>query len=194
MDHKCPRSFNFKAKSNFSCDQSHIPDNESDFDYIQKHDNEIVRSGRYNFEGCRFSLETGLKIDYFRFMLHGYDDEAICDFLEFGFPLDYFGDVQRWSPDSYSIVKYHGGAKKFLLQIQRYLTKEKSYGATLGLFTENPFSCCIDLSPLNSVPKKDSEDRRISLDLSFPKGYSINDYVSKDFYLGEKKFSFISRG
>ena len=42
------------------------------------------------------------------------------------------------------------------------------------------------MSTLNSVPKTDSEDRRIILDLSFPKGYSINDYFSKDFYLGEK--------
>ena len=42
------------------------------------------------------------------------------------------------------------------------------------------------MSPLNTVPKKDSNERRIILDLSFPKGTAINDSVSKDFYLGEK--------
>ena len=36
------------------------------------------------------------------------------------------------------------------------------------------------------MPKKDSEDRRVILDLSFPKGDSVNDHVSKDFYLGER--------
>ena len=34
--------------------------------------------------------------------------------------------------------------------------------------------------------KKDIQERRIILDLSFPNGHSINDFVSKDFYLGEK--------
>ena len=42
------------------------------------------------------------------------------------------------------------------------------------------------MSPLNTVPKKDSEGRRIILDLSYPIGGSIKDYVSKDFYLVQK--------
>lgn len=42
------------------------------------------------------------------------------------------------------------------------------------------------LSSLNTVPKKDSEDRRIILDLSFLKGSFINDQMSKDFSLGDK--------
>ena len=119
-------------------------------------------------------------------MLHDYEDASICDFLEFGFPLGYFGDVQRGSPDSYTFVRNHGGAKHFPVQIQEYLSKEKSYGAILGPFKENPFCCNIMLSPLNSVPKKDTIERRFILDLSFPKGQSINDSVSKDFYLGQK--------
>ena len=106
---------------------------QSDYDYINQH-NKIFRSGRYNFEGCKFPLKTNLNIDYFRFMLFDYEDEAICDFLEFGFPLGYFGDVQRWSKDSYSFVKNHGGAKKIPAQMQIYLLKEKSYGAILGPF------------------------------------------------------------
>ena len=40
------------------------------------------------------------------------------------------------------------------------------------------------MSPLNSVPKKDSGDRRLILDLSFPEGNSINDGIPKDEYLG----------
>ena len=36
------------------------------------------------------------------------------------------------------------------------------------------------------MPKKDSEDRRVILDLSFPKCDSVKDHVSKDFYLGER--------
>ena len=42
------------------------------------------------------------------------------------------------------------------------------------------------VSPLNAVPRKEADERRIILDLSFPKGSSINDFVSKDFYLGDR--------
>ena len=85
---------------------------QSDYDYINQH-NKIFRSGRYNFEGCKFPLKTNLNIDYFRFMLFEYEDEAICDFLEFGFPLSYFGGVQRWSKDFNSFVKKSWWCKKF---------------------------------------------------------------------------------
>ena len=64
--------------------------------------------------------------------------------------------------------------------------KEKQYGAILGPFKSNPFDEKVTISPLSTVSKKDSEDRRVILDLSFPKGDSVNDHVSKDFYLGER--------
>ena len=153
----------------------------SDEHYISIH-NEICRSGMYNFEGCRFPLQTHLKIDYWRFMLSDYPDKNLCEFLEIDFPIGYFGKQLKQNHS----VKNHKGAKEFPMHVQSFLNKEKKYGATLGLFKENPFSNVITLSPLNTVPKKDSEDRRIILDLSFPKGSSINDKVSKDFYLGDK--------
>ena len=34
--------------------------------------------------------------------------------------------------------------------------------------------------------KKDTEERRIILDLSYPKGNAINDYISKEYYLGNQ--------
>ena len=39
---------------------------------------------------------------------------------------------------------------------------------------------------MNTVPKSGSSERRVILDLSYPKGASVNDYISKGFYLGEK--------
>ncbi len=41
------------------------------------------------------------------------------------------------------------------------------------------------LSPLNSRLKPDSEERRVIVDLSFPKGSSVNDGINKGTYLGE---------
>ena len=40
------------------------------------------------------------------------------------------------------------------------------------------------MSPLNPVLKPDTTERRFILDLSWPEGSSINDGISKDFYLG----------
>ena len=66
-----------------------------------------------------------------------------------------------------------------------YLVKESINKAIIGPFKENPFHSGIKISPLNSVPKKDSFERRVILDLSFPKGASLNDYLSSEEYLGD---------
>ena len=57
--------------------------------------NTVGLSGKYNFEGCRFSLGTNLNIDYFRFMLLDYPDIYLCDLLEFGFPIGHMGKIQQ---------------------------------------------------------------------------------------------------
>jgi hypothetical protein len=41
------------------------------------------------------------------------------------------------------------------------------------------------ISPLNTVPKKDSLERRVILDLSAAGGTAVNVFISKDEYLGE---------
>ena len=82
--------------------------------------------------------------------------------------------------------KNHKGAEEFPDSMLSYLEKESRHKAILGPFKSNPFSSGIKISPFNTVPKRDSSERRVILDLSFPKGAAINDFVSKEFYLGEK--------
>ena len=41
------------------------------------------------------------------------------------------------------------------------------------------------MSPLNTVPKSDSDSRRVIVDLSWPVGSSVNDGIDSDIYLGE---------
>jgi hypothetical protein len=55
-----------------------------------------------------------------------------------------------------SSCRNHTGATDFPEQITRYLIKEASYQAVVGPSKDNPFNDPIALSPLNSVPKKDS--------------------------------------
>ena len=78
--------------------------------YIKIHDL-IHSSGQYNFEACKFPLHTKLNIDYFRFMLLDYEDNVICDFLEYGFPLGYFEKNQQQTSNHAKKVRNHKGAK-----------------------------------------------------------------------------------
>ena len=67
-----------------------------------------------------------------------------------------------------------------------YLEKEASNKAIIGPFKLNPFKECLKISPVNSLPKTDTDERRFILYLSFPKGLAVNDFISKDEYLAEK--------
>ena len=58
--------------------------------------------------------------------------------------------------------------------------------AVIGLFSHNPFSCPVAVSPLNSVPKSDTTERRIILDLSWPVGSSVNDGIQSGSYLAQE--------
>ncbi len=56
----------------------------------------------------------------------------------------------------------------------------------MGPFHNNPFSSKTVYSPLSTVEKKDSVDRRIVMDLSFPPaGKSVNDIINPSNYLEE---------
>ena len=66
-----------------------------------------------------------------------------------------------------------------------YLSTELVSGSVRGPLACNPFVAPVALSPLNSVPKPDSDERRFILDLSWPTGSTVNDGISKDFFLGE---------
>ena len=143
-------------------------------------------SGKYNVEGCKIRVNYKINTDYMRQMLRDYKDIRVCDLLEFGFPLGFKGD-ENLLPSHDQIWKYrnHKGATDFAEHMIAYLEKENRNQAVLGPFKSNPFPNNLVISPLNSVPKKDNE-RRVILDLSYPRNSSINDFIEKDEYLGEK--------
>ena len=121
--------------------------------------------------------------------IKNYKDREICDLLEFGFPLGYQGNetllshVQKKDRWKYKNQK---GADNFPEEMLSYLEKESNCNANLGLFNANPFQTGLKISPLNIVPKKDTSERRVILDLSFPSGSAVNDFISNEEYLGDK--------
>ena len=143
--------------------------------------NLVYAMGRPNFLGARLSVPTSLNISLWRSLLTEYSDSVVCDYLEFGWPIGY--DYHGILP--FSDFRNHKGALDFTSAVDSYLSTELALGSVCGPFARDPFVAPIGLSPLNSVPKPDSDERRFILDLSWPAGSSVNDGISKDFFLGE---------
>ena len=79
----------------------------------------------------------------------------------------------------------HRGVTWYPQAIDKYFEKEIRLEVTIGPFTIPPFVNNIGISPLSMRTKKDSQERRIILDLSYPFGHSVNDGISKTTYCGE---------
>lgn len=147
-------------------------------------EHEIVYNSRaYNYVHSHVPIFSKLNIDFFKFGLHDYTDKDILPFLEYGFPLGAEDPAHILTLDT--VERNHKGAVDYPNQIDEFLRKEILRGSVVGPFDRNPFSHGILISPLNSVPKKDSSERRIILDLSAEGGGGLNALIDKDVYLGE---------
>ena len=144
----------------------------------------VYSSGVPNFNGCRIPIPFHkFNIPMWRSELIGYDDKIICDFLEFGFPLDFDKSIALNTEER----RNHKGARDYPEVISQYINDEVKKCRIAGPFDTNPFSIPIMISPLNSVPKSSSDERRIIVDLSWPQGWgSVNSGISKEFYLEQK--------
>ena len=104
--------------------------------------------------------------------------EAV-DFLEFGWPISH--DGRKFNSQKVANWK---GALVNKLEVKKYLQNELKFKSVIGPFKTNPFNQPAGISPLNTRDKKDSSEKRIILDLSFPEGTAINEGIDKLKYLG----------
>ena len=140
----------------------------------------VAAAETFNFCGARIPVPTNLNIPAWRKHTQGYHDAAVVDLLEFGFPIGYEG------PIPHATKKNHSSAVQHPTHVQAFLDKEVSKGAIIGPFKEPPFTPWMQTSPLLTRPKRDSDDRRCIMDLSFPHAplSSVNSGTPTDFYLG----------
>ena len=173
------------AKCNV-CRKTKIKGHNDIIDKVKIH--EKVRHSRlHNFQGCKIPVNKFIDTEFMSRMLGAdYYDLQVCELLKYGFPIGFSGSSAHF--EQLDVWKYrnHAGANDFPEDVTYYLGKEALDSCVLGPFKKNPFSSNIKISPLNTVPKKDTDERRVILDLSMPKGNAINNFVDKDFYLGEK--------
>ncbi|XP_070538341.1 uncharacterized protein [Ptychodera flava] len=138
----------------------------------------VTASGFPNFSKLRIPVPSTFDIAQWRHDLSHYSDNIIVDFLQFGWPINY---TSALLPRGHN--KNHTSALAFASHIDTYIKKETDFGAVIGPFTCNPLNLPLTTSPLSSVPKKGSLDRRTIMDLSFPFRDSVNDGIPCDTYL-----------
>ena len=144
-------------------------------DILEAH--KIIRdSGAPNFLKSRIPVPTQLNPQRWYFHLRNYWDKQLPDLINYGFPLDF---------DRNSILQptyeNHTSANQYRDQIDEYLAEELSHGAIYGPFKQLPFP--VHISPLMTRPKQNTDKRRTIMDLSWPKGASVNTSIHKFKYL-----------
>ena len=146
-------------------------------DYMDIHE-QIKTSKCYNFQKCRIPIKTKFDIPYISEQLQNYNDNVIIEFLKYGWPINFNGTIPKKQ-----YIKNHKGALEYSDEIEEYLEKELKNNAILGPFKSNPFHSKIVISPLNTLPKGNDGERRVILDLSFPRQCSINSGIEKELKL-----------
>ena len=137
----------------------------------------VVNTGMYNFQCARVPIPSGLHIDAWRTYLEDYDDVEVCDFLEYGWPSNF-----NHNACLQSTLRNHKSGLEFGSHIDAYIETELGKYALLGPFSAPPV-VPLHLSPVMTRPKKDSDLRRIVVDLSWPHGMAVNDGIPTDQYL-----------
>ena len=83
-----------------------------------------------------------------------------------------------------SKLRNHAVDTNYPDKLDEYLRSELMGHSTAGPFAASPFPRDMAISPLISVAKKDSDERRIILDLSWPLNTSVNAGIDNDFHEG----------
>ena len=143
----------------------------------------IRHSGLPNYKQARFPLKSGLKIEAWSKHLHEYKDQKLVHYLQFGFSLSLTQSRILCNQN----IKNHHSALQFEDVVGAYLAKEWSHEAILGplgKIGDHPEDSLIHCSPILTRPK-DKGKRRIILDLSYPKGFALNDQVDRSRFDGD---------
>ena len=138
----------------------------------------IKQSGKHNFLDCQIMVKSQLNPKIWESLLKNYWDQQLIYLIKHGFPLDF----DHSSPLSDENTN-HNSALQYPNDIQAYLKEETQFKAILGPFTDPPLPNSHH-SPFMTREKPGAPHRRVIIDLSYPKGQSINAGISKDTYLG----------
>ena len=129
-----------------------------------------------NFLGERIPVRSQLNVPEWKEAFKNYWDQQLIQLVEFGFLLDFNRNSVLRHDD-----KNHSSAIDFPADIQAYLSEEIQHGAIMGPFDVNPIPNC-PVSPFMTREKPNAPNRRVIIDLSWPKNASVNTGVDKNSY------------
>ena len=144
----------------------------------------VVSYRDHNFCGARIPIPANLHLPQWAELCYNDDDDfRTLSFLTYGFPAGYAGPIPTPSHIN------HPSAISHSRHVATYVCKELGEGAMLGPFDAPPFSPWTQTNPLLTCEKKDSTQRRVIMDLSWPlpPGLSVNGGTPKDCFFGAPK-------
>ena len=150
-----------------------------EFDPVAVH-NSVRATGQYNFEKAKIQLPSAINFKLFEELCEGHWDYQLPYFIKFGFPLDFPHNLEHKLQYT---GENHNSAVNFPEHVDTYLKTEQEHQAIYGPYTEPPYGKYTQVSPYMSREKTDSENRRIIIDLSWPRGASINTFTPPNVYL-----------
>lgn len=139
----------------------------------------VKKIGLPNSIGAKIQIESGFNLDEWDSLLQGYFDREICTFFRFGWPVGY----HSLSPPD-SVEHNHPSARQHLAAVKKFVDTELALGALVGPFSNPPFTPWCRCSPLMTRPKRESTERRVIVDLSYPIGHAVNDGIDPVAYFG----------
>lgn len=122
-----------------------------------------------NFLGAQITVDSDLNLGAWQENLKGFHDAEIYYYLKYGWPVGY----NRMNPPEV-VEKNHPSATQHRQHVKEFIATEISYRAMVGPFKDPPFLPWTRISPMMTRPKKESDLRRIIVDLSYPEGSSVN--------------------
>ena len=120
----------------------------------------VKQSNCPNYMGIGIPVSSKLNIKNWKYYLADYWDQQLVDLLEFSFPLDFDRNFELHSTE-----ENHAFGRDHAHDIECYMQEELKHGAMLG--------------PSDHKPIRDSEVRRIIVDLSWPKNFSVLKFCFK---------------
>ena len=163
------KNFGFIPKSPLQLYTGEVVHWENIPDTLQAH--QLIQDTKMpNYMKCRIPVQSGLNIKAWRAYLSNYWDQQLCDLLEFGFPLDFDRSCNLNSTET-----NHTSAMQNPQHISHFIQEELDYNAMLGPFDSKPIE--MHVSPLLVRDKQNSSSKRTIMDLSWPKGASVNDGI-----------------
>ena len=137
---------------------------------------DLVRAaGLPNWRGAIIPVQHNLKMDTWRAHAHLLTDTSLVPMLAYGFPAGYVASVPPTA-----VRQNHSSATAYAHHVVKYIQTELDHRALIGPFHSPPFTGWTRANPLMMRPKRDSQDRRVILDLSFPQGSSVNSAIPPD--------------